>query len=39
MNEKKIAFRVSDVSNIDRMSWTDLDTISGLNIEVPLMVL
>lgn len=36
-NQKKIAFRVSDVSNIDRMSWSDLDTISGLNVEVPVI--
>ncbi len=36
-NQKKIAFRVSDVSNIDRMSWSDLDAIEGLNSEVPVI--
>ncbi len=36
-NKKKIAFRVSDVSNIDRMSWADLDTIDGLNVDVPVI--
>ncbi len=36
-NQKKMAFRVSDVSNIDRMSWKDLDAITGLNTDVPVI--
>lgn len=36
-NQKKLAFRVSDVSNIDRMSWKDLDTVNALNTEVPVI--
>lgn len=36
-NQKKLAFRVSDVSNIDRMSWKDLDAVNGLDTEVPVI--
>ena len=36
-NQKKIAFKVSDVSKIDRLSWTDINTIQGLNTEVPVI--
>jgi len=36
-NQKKLAFRVSDVSKIDRMSWAEIDTIKGLNTEVPVI--
>ncbi len=36
-NQKKIAFKVSDVSKIDRLSWTDINTIRGLNTEVPVI--
>lgn len=36
-NQKKLAFRVSDVSNIDRMSWKEIDTVKGFNTEVPVI--
>lgn len=36
-NQKKLAFRVSDVSKIDRMSWAEVDTIKGLNTDVPVI--
>lgn len=36
-NQKKLAFRVSDVSKIDRLSWTDINAIKGLNTEVPVI--
>lgn len=36
-NQRKLAFRVSDVSNIDRMSWRDIDAVKGLNTEVPVI--
>ncbi len=36
-NQQKLAFRVSNVSNIDRMSWKDLDTVHSLNTEVPVI--
>lgn len=36
-NQKKLAFRVSDVSNIDRMSWKDLDAVNALDTEVPVI--
>jgi len=36
-NQKKLAFRVSDVSNIDRMSWKEIDVVKGVNADIPVI--
>ena len=36
-NQQKLAFRVSDVSKIDRMSWTELDTVNAYDAGVPVI--
>lgn len=36
-NQKKLGFRVTDVSAIDRISWKDLDTIGSLDTDVPVI--
>lgn len=36
-NEMKLAFRVSDVSKIQRISWNDLESLDGFNENVPVI--
>lgn len=36
-NQQKQAFRVSDVSKIERISWKDIETIKGFQTNVPVI--